>query len=57
MCLNEKEGNYVLRELQERICGSFVIRASLALKTLRNGYFWLTMKVDALELVKRYDQC
>ena len=56
MCLNEDKGNYVLRELHERIYGSHVIRASLTLKTLRNGYFWFTMKTNAFELVKRCDQ-
>ena len=57
MHLNEEKANYVLKELHERICGSHVTKASLAFKALGNGYFWLTMKADALDLVKRCDKC
>ena len=46
MCINEEEANYVLRDLHEGICGSYVTGMSLALKALRNGYFWPIMKVD-----------
>ena len=53
MCLNEDEANFVLRELHKGFCGSHIIVASLTLKALRNGYFWPTMKVNALNLVKK----
>ena len=46
--LNEEELNYMLRELHDGICGSHVAKTTLALKALRNSYFWPTMKVDAL---------
>ena len=57
MCLDDEEVNYMLRELYEGICRSHVAGTSLACKTIRNGYFWLTMKADALDLVKRCDKC
>ena len=57
MCLTNDEGIYVLRELHKGICGSHVVRMFLALKAIRNGYFWPTMKVDALDLVKGCDKC
>ena len=57
MCLIEEESDYMLRELHEGICGSHVARTSLALKALRNEYFWLMMKADALDLMKRCDKC
>ena len=57
MCLNEEEANYLLCELHEEICGSHVARTSLALKALRNGYFLPTMKVDAIDLIKRCNKC
>ena len=57
MCLNEDETNYVLRELHEGIYGSHIISASLALNALKNGYFLLTMKANALELAKRCEKC
>ena len=57
MFLNEEESNYVLRELHEGICRSHMVDTSLALKALRNGYFWPTMKADILNLVKKCDKC
>ena len=39
MCLNEEGASSVLRELHEGICESHVVRASLVLKALKNGYF------------------
>ena len=56
MCLNEEEAEHVLRELHEGIYGSHARRISLALKALRNGYFWPTMKAGILNLVKSYDK-
>ena len=57
MCLNKDEGNYVLKKLHKWIYGSHIANISFTFKALRNGYFLLTMKVDALELVKKYDKC
>ena len=57
MYSNEEELDYVPRELHARIYGGHVAKTSLALKALRNGYFWLTMKAHALNLVKRFDKC
>ena len=56
MCLNEDGANCALRELHEGIYGSRVVGASLALKALKNGYFWPTMKAYAFELVKKCDK-
>ena len=53
MCLNEEEANYVLPKLHEGICDSHVVGMTLALKALRNDYFWPTMRVNALDLIKR----
>ena len=55
--LNEEEANYVLKELHEMISKSHVADASLTFKALRNRYFWLTMKVYALDLVKSCNKC
>ena len=56
-CLNEEEVDYVLRELHEGICENHATSTSLALKALRNRYFWPTTKASALDLVRRYDKC
>ena len=57
MCLNEEELKHMLRELHEGICGSHTIKTSLALKALRNDYFWSIMKANALDLVKTCEKC
>ena len=40
MCLTEEELDYVLREIHGRIDRSHVAEMALALKALRNGYFF-----------------
>ena len=57
MCLNEENVESVLKELHEGICKSHIVGSSLTTKALRNGYFWLTMKVDAFDLVRKCDKC
>ena len=56
-CLRLDESDYVLREIHEGICGSHLGARTIARKALRQGYYWLTMHEDALELVKRCDHC
>ncbi|XP_074341770.1 uncharacterized protein LOC141679160 [Apium graveolens] len=38
-CVDMKEGNYILREVHEGICGNHSGGGSLALKVLRQGYY------------------
>ena len=38
-CANSKEADYVLRKIQERICGNHAEARSLAGKTLRTGHY------------------
>ncbi|XP_011101938.1 uncharacterized protein LOC105179973 [Sesamum indicum] len=52
-CLTPEEGNYVLREIHEGICGNHLGGKALAGKALRQGFFWPTMLSDAHELVRR----
>ncbi|XP_073136943.1 uncharacterized protein [Henckelia pumila] len=51
-CLTPAKGNYVLREIHEGICGNHLADRALVGKALRQGYFWPTMKKDAIELAK-----
>ncbi|KAL2237087.1 UNVERIFIED_CONTAM: hypothetical protein Sindi_0900400 [Sesamum indicum] len=46
-CLTPEEGNYVLREIHEGICGNHIGGKALAGKALRQGFFWPTMLSDA----------
>lgn len=56
-CLNEKEVLYALQEVHEGMCGNYSDGQSLALKILCQGYFWTTMKLDALQFVRKCDKC
>ncbi|XP_073137279.1 uncharacterized protein [Henckelia pumila] len=48
-CLAFAQADYVLREIHEGICGNHLGGKALAGKALRQGYFWPTMRKDALE--------
>ena len=46
-CIGKEDGNYVLREVHEGICGNHIGARALVSKTLRQGYYWPTMLKDA----------
>ncbi|KAI5354414.1 hypothetical protein L3X38_007309 [Prunus dulcis] len=56
-CLTIEQGDYVLREIHNGVCGDHSGSRSLAYKAFRQGYFWPTMHQDANSLVKRCDKC
>ncbi|GFZ19296.1 hypothetical protein Acr_28g0000010, partial [Actinidia rufa] len=56
-CLRPEEAEYVLREIHEGICGNHSGARSLAKKTIRQGYFWPTIKRDAAAYIKKCDKC
>lgn len=56
-CVDQDEGNYVLREIHEGICGHHMGARSLAHKALRAGYYWPTVLKDAKDLVRKCDKC
>lgn len=56
-CVGEEEANYVLREIHEGVCGNHSGGLALANKALRQGYYWPTMKKDALQFVRKCDKC
>ena len=56
-CVDEEEAKYILEEIHEKICGDHVSPRSLVSKVIRTGYFWPTMQVDAMELIKKCDNC
>ena len=55
--VDEEEAKYILEEIHEGICGDHAGPRSLVSKVIRIGYFWPTMQVDAIELVKKCDKC
>ena len=56
-CVDEDEAKYILEEIHEGICGDHAGPRSLVSKVIRTGYFWPTMQIDAIELIKKYDKC
>ncbi|XP_020699658.2 uncharacterized protein LOC110111927 [Dendrobium catenatum] len=56
-CLPPSESNYALREVHSGICGEHLGGRALAQKIQRQGFYWPTMKQDALELVQKCNSC
>ncbi|XP_027342939.1 uncharacterized protein LOC113855491 [Abrus precatorius] len=53
-CLNDDQANYVMREIQEGICGTHSGGRTMAAKILRVGYYWPTLSQDCHMFVKKY---
>ncbi|CAL8990397.1 unnamed protein product [Prunus brigantina] len=56
-CLTREQGDYILREVHNGVCGDHSRSRSLAHKVFRQGYFWPTLHQDASMLVKKCDKC
>ena len=56
-CVDEEEAKYILEETHQSVCGDHTGPRSLVNKAIRTGYFWPTMQMDAVELVKKCDRC
>ncbi|KAL0448119.1 UNVERIFIED_CONTAM: hypothetical protein Slati_1939800 [Sesamum latifolium] len=52
-----KKGIHILQEIHSGYCGAHVGTRILANKALRAGYFWPTMKQDAIRLVSKCEKC
>ncbi|XP_055961912.1 uncharacterized protein LOC130015570 [Mercurialis annua] len=56
-CLTAEEGEYVLREIHEGICGAHIAPRMLAKKAVLQGYYWPLMVKQAEEIVKKCENC
>jgi hypothetical protein len=56
-CVSQKEGNYILREINEGVCGNHSGSRVLAHKDIRAGFYWPNMSRDSIQLVKTCDKC
>ena len=56
-CLTTEQGQYVLAELHEGICGNHPDGRTLAHKAHTQGYYWPTMKSDVVDYVRKCDCC
>lgn len=56
-CVAEPECTAILMEVHEGFCRGHTGAHNLAQKIIRQGYFWPTLKHDAIEYVKKCDKC
>lgn len=57
ICVNTEERKYLLWEIHESICGSYIGTKVLVNKALWYGYYWATMKEDSANSVKTCTKC
>ena len=57
LCVHPKLTESLLEEMHEGICGSHTGGRSLTHKAITQGYWWPNMQREALEYVKKCDQC
>ncbi|XP_050289752.1 uncharacterized protein LOC126727897 [Quercus robur] len=57
LCVHPETTELILEELHEGICGSHTGGRSLSHRALTLGYWWPSMHKEALEYVKKCDQC
>ena len=56
-CLEMEETQQVLQDIHEGDCGNHSRGRNLSFKVLRMGYYWPTLRQDALNYVKKCDAC
>ncbi|XP_060974106.1 uncharacterized protein LOC133039271 [Cannabis sativa] len=56
-CIDGEDCDYILCEVHGVICGNHTGGNSLALKIMRQGYYWPTLRQDAFTFAKKCDKC
>ena len=56
-CLTYQQGQYVSVELHDRVCRNHPSGRTLAHQAHTQGYYWLTMRADAIAYVRKCDHC
>ena len=56
-CMTPEQGQYVMVELHEGICGNHLGGRTLAHRVHTQGYYWPTLKSDAANYVRKCDPC
>ena len=57
LCVHPELTESLLEELHEGICGNHFGGRSLAHRVITQGYWWLNIQREALEYVRKCDQC
>jgi hypothetical protein len=56
-CISREEGIELLEDVHRGVCGSHSSWRSIISKAFRHGLYWLTVKDDAMEVVKKCRDC
>ncbi|XP_021764709.1 uncharacterized protein LOC110729288 [Chenopodium quinoa] len=56
-CITPEKGHDVLDDLHQGKCNSHIGGRALAEKAARLGYYWPSLKSDAMKMVKKCDKC
>jgi hypothetical protein len=56
-CISLEEGDYILQEIHEGICGNYSEARVLAHKAVRVGFYWPNMSKDSMVIVWNCDKC
>ena len=56
-CVTPNRGKEILEDLHKGLCSSHIGGRALAEKTVRTGYYWPTLKEDAMWMVRRCEKC
>ena len=57
LCIHPEASEIILEELHKGIYGNHIGGKSLAHKAITQGYWWPNMQKEALEYMKKCDQC
>ena len=56
-CFTQQQGQYILLELHDGICGNHPGGRTLAHRAHTQGYYWPTMQLDVAAYVRKCDPC
>lgn len=56
-CVMKEQGDYVMKELHEGMCGYHLGARAMAARILRSGCYWLTIREDSKNLVQKGKKC
>lgn len=56
-CVDIERAQEIMAEVHEGVCSSHIGGRSLAVKVLRAGFYWPSIKKDCLEYVKKCSKC
>jgi ribonuclease HI len=56
-CITSEKGLELLKEIHSGFCGAHIGTRALASKTIKQGFYWPTINIDAKKLVRECEAC